>query len=81
MWSSREVHHAVGKYDPDVYVGVGLKKRHYHGEDVQASEDDRCSDDQVAFGRTIFACRSALRLSNLLEDAFAIRNVGPPRVG
>ena len=67
--SSKQIDHTVGQHDPDVDVGIGLEELRDDRQDVQAAEDDRRGDDQVAFRRAVFAdaARSASSTSSSMR--------------
>ena len=76
-----QIDDAVGLHQPDVDVGIGLEEVGDDRQDMQAAEDDRCSDDQVAPRRAVLTGCCALGFSDLFEDALAGRDVrsGPRR--
>ena len=61
--------------------GIGLEKFDHDRQDMQTAEDNRCSDDQVAFRRAVLARRSALGFSDFFEDPLAGRDIRPARIG
>jgi len=68
-------HHAVGQHHPHVDVRINLEEIRYHGQNVQASEDDGCSENKLAFGRCIFPRCCTLRFSHFLQNAAACGDI------
>src|SRR5882724_12624199 len=77
----QEIDRAVGEHQPDVDVRIGPEERRHDRQHVEAAEDDRRGDDEIAFRRAVFACRGTLGFADLFENPPAGGDVGSPRIG
>ena len=77
----QEIHYAVGQHHSKVDIWIGLEELHRDREHVQATKDDRCGDDKVAFRGAVFPGRGPLGFSHVLKNAAAGRDIRSARVG